>query len=87
MHTYSPLSLGQWGAVNRGCPMKYGVRNDGTTVDFMFGESGSQYVEFGFETDALRDFLTIAAKALEEVDTAATQKTQKQAAVSAERHS
>jgi hypothetical protein len=78
MYTYSPLSLGQWGAVNHGCPMMYGIRDDGTAVDFTFGESGSQYVEFGFETDALREFLEMAAKALEEVDTAASQNAQEQ---------
>jgi hypothetical protein len=69
------LALGQWGMVHNGCPMKYGLRDNGTVVDFAFGAAGMQYVEFGFDIAALREFLPLAHKALEELEAVAQKAT------------
>jgi hypothetical protein len=58
--------IGTWAAVDEGCPISYKVSND-DEIDFMFGDV-PRYFEFAFDLAALRQFVTLANKALQEIE-------------------
>ena len=60
------LMLNTWATITDGCEINYSV-NGSDAVDFMFGRS-PDYFEFGFDADALRNFLKLGGEALAKMD-------------------
>jgi hypothetical protein len=64
---YPKVVVKSWVGVSGDCPISYNADTDGDGVDFMFGNQPDHF-EFGFDTEALREFLRVGTDALREMD-------------------
>ena len=62
------VDIKSWVMVSGVCPITYYCDPTGT-VDFTFGDAPDIF-EFGFDADALREFLRVGAEALRHVESA-----------------
>lgn len=60
------LVVGTWADITEGCPMRYHV--DGSNLAHIVVGTTPHEVEFSVDAEALREFATVTAAALAEVD-------------------